>query len=658
MFIRDQFAFLTAAILIGLIGSEPSTLHAQGTAFTYQGRLNDSSSPANGRYDFRFKLYNDPYGNFQAGSSYLTNAIATTNGLFTTTLDFGAGVYNGATNWLEIDVRTNGNGAYTVLNPLQALTPTPSAIYAETASNLSGTISATQISGPVASANLSGIYSSALSLSNPSNTISGTFTGSGRGLTNVWQLGGNNVAAGQFLGSTNNAPLEFWVNGQRALRLEPTDFGSPNVISGGTNNFVTPDVVAGVIAGGSWNTIQGPASFSSVGGGSENSIQGNAVDTWKGYNIAGVIGGGNQNLIQTNVMWGVIGGGGYNSIQIYADESFIGGGYNNNIQGNSNNWAGNFITGDVIVGGSYNTVGTNATGSFIGGGYYNQNNGNYAVIGGGYNNIIQTGSYYSTIAGGVGNYIDKNVSSAFAAGSEAQAMHTGAFVWADSQGATFASTTTNEFNVRAQNGLRIQSNKGIHLEAGDEPIIVRDWDVFATNAPASKVGIGRWGLFMEPTILTLGIPAEDVSPRYFQIAKYNTNGTPTALMQVDQSGNANLTGSVAALSVIANTNLQIASGSFQVLGAGINTATAAFTQLSAAANISGDRTTINNYLCNNDPNAILIVTHNYNPGGTGSLVVYNHVVGTFYTGGKWSIYNEDQSTMATNVAFNVLVIKH
>ena len=30
---------------------------AQGTAFTYQGRLNDGNAPANGIYDFTFALY-------------------------------------------------------------------------------------------------------------------------------------------------------------------------------------------------------------------------------------------------------------------------------------------------------------------------------------------------------------------------------------------------------------------------------------------------------------------------------------------------------------------------------------------------------------------------------------------------------------------------
>ena len=33
------------------------SLSAQGTAFTYQGQLNNGGSPANGSYDFTFSLY-------------------------------------------------------------------------------------------------------------------------------------------------------------------------------------------------------------------------------------------------------------------------------------------------------------------------------------------------------------------------------------------------------------------------------------------------------------------------------------------------------------------------------------------------------------------------------------------------------------------------
>src|SRR5437870_2620836 len=66
-----------------------------------------------------------------------------------------------------------------------------------------------------------------------------TLTRSGNSLTisagatvpeNVWRSGGNQVAPGDFLGTLNDAPLEFKVNGMRALRLEPNNNGAPNLI--------------------------------------------------------------------------------------------------------------------------------------------------------------------------------------------------------------------------------------------------------------------------------------------------------------------------------------------------------------------------------------------------------------------------------------------
>ena len=102
--------------------------------------------------------------------------------------------------------------------------------------------------------------------------------------------------------------------------------------------------------------------------------------------------------------------------------------------------------------------------------------------------------------------------------------------------------------------------------------------------------------------------------------------------------------------------LTIYQGTFQVKGAGIGTGTTAFIQLTSAGNIENDFTTINNPVCNGNPNAILIVTHSYNPGG-GTLDTYNnHPTGVFYTGSSWCIYNEDRTAMAANIAFNVLVI--
>ena len=54
------------------------------------------------------------------------NAVVVTNGLFTTAIDFGAGVFTGSSNWLEIAVETNGNGSFTTLTSRQQLTPTQS----------------------------------------------------------------------------------------------------------------------------------------------------------------------------------------------------------------------------------------------------------------------------------------------------------------------------------------------------------------------------------------------------------------------------------------------------------------------------------------------------------------------------------------------------
>jgi trimeric autotransporter adhesin len=53
-----------------------------------------------------------------------------TNGLFTVTLDFGSGVFDGSARWLDIAVRTNGGTTFTALAPRQALTPTPYALHA------------------------------------------------------------------------------------------------------------------------------------------------------------------------------------------------------------------------------------------------------------------------------------------------------------------------------------------------------------------------------------------------------------------------------------------------------------------------------------------------------------------------------------------------
>jgi hypothetical protein len=145
---KNPFVRLALAAALGSLLISTKPLLAQDTAFTYQGQLSASGSPASGNYDFQFSLYPNAAGTGSPlGTGTLTQtAIGVSNGLFTTTLNFGA-VFPGNATWLAISVRSNNVGSYTGLTPLQELTPTPYAIFANTASNLSGTVSAASVSG-------------------------------------------------------------------------------------------------------------------------------------------------------------------------------------------------------------------------------------------------------------------------------------------------------------------------------------------------------------------------------------------------------------------------------------------------------------------------------------------------------------------------------
>lgn len=174
-------------------------LHAQGTAFTYQGRLNANGNPGNGNYDLTFALFNNASTNTGQVGATLTNlGVGVTNGLFTVMLDFGAN-FPGTSRWLAIGVRTNGGGAFTALHPLQPLTPTPYAITAGGASNLLGTVAAAQLTGTIPLAQLPG----AVITNNDASSVSltGAFAGNGAGLTN---LALNALNSGGTLGLASN----------------------------------------------------------------------------------------------------------------------------------------------------------------------------------------------------------------------------------------------------------------------------------------------------------------------------------------------------------------------------------------------------------------------------------------------------------------------
>lgn len=110
-----------------------ASAQAQGTGFTFQGRLTDGGAPANGLYDFQFTVRDALTAGNAVGTPLALNPVGVTNGLFTVTLDFGASPFNGTARWLEIGARTNGSAsAYVVLAPRTPVSPVPYAMFANT----------------------------------------------------------------------------------------------------------------------------------------------------------------------------------------------------------------------------------------------------------------------------------------------------------------------------------------------------------------------------------------------------------------------------------------------------------------------------------------------------------------------------------------------
>lgn len=177
-----QYALLTLGVILS------GQAFAQGTAFSYQGRLSDGGSPANAIYDFRFGVYNQVTNGLIVGPMVTNSAVPVTNGLFVVTLDFGPNIFTGTNLWLDIAVRATNVSTFTALAPRQPILPVPYAIFATTASNVLGAVSAAQLSGGT---------TNQVSFTNVNNVFNGIFTGSysgnGAALTN---LNASNLASG------------------------------------------------------------------------------------------------------------------------------------------------------------------------------------------------------------------------------------------------------------------------------------------------------------------------------------------------------------------------------------------------------------------------------------------------------------------------------
>ena len=485
---------------------QPSAF-GQGTAFTYQGRMTSGASGVTGLYDFHIVLYDSLAGGNALRQQNFT-AIGVTNGLFVLPLDFGGNSFKGEPLWLSLSAKTNGSAApFVAMTPRQPLTPAPYAMFAGSADSV--------VNGAIGNAQLAGQSVAQFNLQVAGTPAAGRVVGTdGSGLvwtdlgalSGAWNLSGNagTTPATQFLGTTDNQPLEMKVFGLRAFRLEPSLTGAPNVIGGAGANFAAPGVGGATIGGGGaaglyansvaqdFGTVSGGAQnraaglAASVGGGTFNTASGNnsfvgggGDGTSSGGNTASgslsVIVGGSANVAAGQA---ATVGGGYGN-RATGSSATVGGGSQNYagtnlslVCGGSGNSATNFVA--TVVGGANNVAG--GYGSFVGGGGVdgfaaaaNVASGNAAVVGGGLGNTA--GGRASFVGGGAQNTASGeyavvpggglNVaagSASFAAGLYARATNHGAFVWSDFHPLEFNSTADNQFLVRATGGVGINLN--------------------------------------------------------------------------------------------------------------------------------------------------------------------------------------------------------
>src|SRR5437870_6131802 len=157
---NPEIATRRVALLLMLFALCTITAFAQTSSFTYQGRLTDGGTAANGNYDLQFVLFDSLSGGAQVGSTQTINTVAVSNGVFTVSLDFGANAFNGANRFLEISARPTGAGSFTLLTPRQQITATPYAVRSTSAGNADTATNATNAATATNATQLGGIAAS------------------------------------------------------------------------------------------------------------------------------------------------------------------------------------------------------------------------------------------------------------------------------------------------------------------------------------------------------------------------------------------------------------------------------------------------------------------------------------------------------------------
>jgi hypothetical protein len=291
--------------------------------------------------------------------------------------------------------------------------------------------------------------------------------------TRYWRRDGSNAGPDDFLGTTNNHPLEFRVNNERALLLDPSG-ESVNSIAGVSSNAFSTGVTGATVGGG------GRA-------GDANRVTDNYGTVAGGYGNRA----GDDLFPVTSANGATVGGGIANTASEFG--STVGGGTNNQASDSNAVVAGGHLNiasnaGSTVGGGQSNEA--NGSSATVGGGQSNQANGAYATVGGGSANVASAS--YSVVAGGADNSASGGYS--FAAGRRAKANFSGCFVWGDSTNADVTCNGPNRFIARAAGGVYFYSasdnGTGVRLApGGGDWLAISDRNAKANFTPVDTQAI-------------------------------------------------------------------------------------------------------------------------------------------------------------------------
>jgi hypothetical protein len=488
---------------------------AQGTAFTYQGQLQNNGSPANGSYDLQFILYNANVGGSQAGPILTNAATAVSNGLFTVLLDFGAGIFTGANYWLDIAVRTNGGGAFMELTPRQPLTPTPYAIYAEgvTATGVSGTLTNGQLAHSAvtvdAGPGLSGGGKVALG-----NTITLTNTGvlsvTGNADITAATVGGA-VTLGDTATSADTASTLVKRDGSGS-------FATASITLDGTLTLptITPSTADIIYSGGAlllyndnnWNFFSGQNAGNSGTSGTLNTANGV-------YALFQNTSGSDNTANGAYALYSNTNGG---------DNTAVGAGaLSDNTGGSANTAVGSSALGGNTIGDDNTAVGFTALG-------YNTNGGDNTAIGayalffnmnGDYNTANGVAALYSNRSGS-GNTANgyealfSNTSGSYNAANGYDALYSntsGQFNTADGYSALYSNTNGGDNTAIGTSALYYNTSGSFNTAIGEDALesatgsnnIALGYEAGSgINTGSGNIDIGNTGLSTDTNIIRIG----------------------------------------------------------------------------------------------------------------------------------------------------------